>query len=114
MEVEFPKTLQKLDLDNYSFSLDGVIFPENLKELIISKYKHSLVEVKFPEKLQKLDLYFYSMSLDGVQFSHELTIIVDYLINDPKFELIKDNNIEYYYTYLKYPRDHFIKHIKNI
>ncbi len=125
--VQFPDHLKLLNISNYTYSLDNVYLPENIiqfdliyyKSLINFKfpknlqilnlpYNNILDNIEFPEHLRELNLFNYAFPLN-CNFSHELIIIIECIINDPKFEFIKNVCCANYYTYLKYPRDHFIK-----
>ena len=90
-------------------SFIGFQFPKKLRVLYLYNYSPCLIGVKFPESLKVLYLLEGLTTLVDVQFPHELMIIVACTINDPQFEFIKNEYGINHYTYLKYPRDHFIK-----
>lgn len=130
--VVFPENLQELYLSYYTCSLIGVVFPEKLRKLSLFEPSHQLddvnlaniqelvlhiyqfpLNIQFPEYLKRLALYYCKSPLN-YDFPHELIIVIDTLIDNAKFEFIKTEDDMYYYTYLKYPRDHFIKTKMNL
>jgi len=103
--------LKKLSLFEPSHRLDDVNLA-NVQELVLHIYQFPL-NIQFPESLKQLALYYCKSPLN-YDFPHELIIVIDNPIDDTKFEFIKIKNNMYYYTYLKYPRDHFIKAKMNL
>jgi hypothetical protein len=110
MGVIFPDTLQKLHLrSSIIISTINLVLPPNLIEL--SSCGYDIKNLSFPKSLQSLELY--NSGIYDLDFNHELHIIFDKHIDNPKFEFVKcdsdHDGTRWHYIYLKWPRSHFIK-----
>lgn len=108
--VNFPDQLETLSLTNYNLLLDGINLPNQLKFLELFNCSQPIKNVKFPESLQEILIELPSpLECD---FPHGVIIKFRHAYNKIEYEFIKKDDYFYYYSYIKYPKDHFIKSVK--
>jgi hypothetical protein len=107
--VKFNDQLETLSLSYYNLSLDGINLPNQLKFLELFNYPQPIKNVKFPESLQEILIELPSpLECD---FPHGVIIKFRHAYHKIEYEFIKKDEFYYYYSYLKYPREHFIKSV---
>ena len=128
--VQFPETLDMLELINHTQSLVGVKFNDQLETLSLCYYNLSLDGINLPNQLKFLELFNYPQPIKNVNFPeslqeilielpsplecdfpHGVIIKFRHAYHKIEYEFIKKDECFYYYSYLKYPREHFIKSV---